>query len=311
MMALVVPIIITMLWTNYADALKEQNPLGAELTSKMLMGWYFGTIEQRFDINILKTIFWDRMLVENAAGVFGIAIIGGALFWGESRVRPILLTSIILFMLPILIFMNQHWVHIYYQASSAFFLIGALAVATVFLLPEGIGRYTVVPIITIIFVASNFYFFWAGYANNLKMRLDPSQTRVLKIGELIRKYTPEDSGIVVFGDDWSSEIAYYAQRKSFTVPGWAKVYDTVWKDPASFLGGKELGAIVFCTYRNKPTFKDIAERPDIKRQPKLINVAPCYIWLPNAESYVLPSSNHPIISLRIFDKTSGSILEGA
>ena len=301
-LALSVPIIITMLWTNYADALKMQNQLGAELTSKNLLGWNFGTIEERFNINILKTIFWDRMLVENAAGVFGIAIILGALFWGESRVRPILLSSIILFMLPILLFTHLHWIHTYYQASAAFFLIGALAVATVFLLPEGIGRYIVVPIITIIFVASNYYFFLAGYANYLKMRLDPSQTTILKVGELIRQNTPEDSGIVVFGLDWSSEIAYYAQRKSFTVPGWSNKYETVWKEPTSFLGGKELGAIVFCTYYDKPTFRDIVERPDIKRQPRLINVAPCYIWFPSTESNILPSSSFPIISLRIVDK---------
>ena len=127
---------------------------------------------------------------------------------------------------------------------------------------------------------------------------------------MIRQYTPEDSAIVVFGADWSSEIAYYAQRKSFTVPGWFEGYDMVWKEPTSFIGGKKLGAIVFCVFENKPSLRDLTERPDIKLQPRLINVEPCYIWLPIAESYVLPNSNRSILPVRIFDNTSDSIPEG-
>ena len=310
LVAFVVPVIIGGVWAHYADLVKEQNLLGVALTSKALTKWNFGTLEQRLDLNVLKTIFWDRILLDNAAGVLGIALLGGVLYWGERRTKMIVLVSLILFALPILIFINLQFVHTYYQVSCVLFLIGALAVAVVDLSPRIIGKYSIAPAITLILVSSNLYFFSASYANDIRMpmnALNASQATTLAVGDVIRRYTPEDSGIVVFGADWSSEISYYSERKSFSVPGWLKEYDVVWNEPAAFLGDKELGAAVYCVTGNKPSLKQILERPDVKLQPKIFKVENCYLWMPEVEAIVLSGSNRTVLPMDFLDNVVDSL----
>jgi len=45
-------------------------------------------------------------------------------------------------------------------------------------------------------------------------------------------------------NSWSSEIAYYSQRKALTVMD--KNIKVVQHDPVAFLGGMQLGAMIFC-----------------------------------------------------------------
>jgi hypothetical protein len=39
-----------------------------------------------------------------------------------------------------------------------------------------------------------------------------------QIAMMAKEKTPADSALVVLGDDWSSEIPYYAERKAVTPP---------------------------------------------------------------------------------------------
>jgi hypothetical protein len=393
--AISLPIIAAAWWTHYTDLVKEQNVLGSALTSKALTQWNFGTIDQRLDARGLKIIFWNRVIAGNAAGLFGIYLVGSALFSGDRRARNIVLAGIILFALPILIFTNLHRIHSYYQVSAAVFLISAVAIAltlwsprlaeqssmapailallalcnlldletsrvlffdpaidilknnepgawgiflllggsvifgghrvrkiilvgsislvflilvvtnifhayisypafsvvflicalaaaTMLCLPARILRPSIVPIVTLLLVFANLYHFSTNYADKLWTTESTLQQPILNLGKTVRENTPEDSGIVIFGADWSSEIAYYAQRKSFTVPNWFKQYGEAWNVPASFLGEKKLGAIVFCM-DNQISLEKIMEQPDVKRQPQLLQVGKCYLWLPRSE----------------------------
>ena len=89
----------------------------------------------------------------------------------------------------------------------------------------------------------------------------------LDVADVLRRYTPAGSAIVVFGADWSSTIPYYAQRKAFVVPTWprrpewAATYDRVWRDPSASVGGLKLGALVYCDGGPRPNLEDIMERP--------------------------------------------------
>ena len=298
------PFIAAVLWTHYTDLVKEQNFLGAALTSKALAKWNFGTLDQRLDSKVLRTIFWNRVMVKNAAGFFGIALLGGALYFGERRIKTIVLLSLILFVLPIFIFTNLHFAHDYYQTSCVLFLIGALAVSSVPWSSTENGRYAIVPAITILIVISNLYYFSTGYAKNVRMPMEIPTTTTLAVGDVIRRYTPKDSGIVIFGADWSSEIAYYSERKSFTVPRWFKKYDVAWNKPETFLGGKELGGMIYCVSADGLKLNQILERPDVKSQPRLFKLDNCYLWLPNVDSIVLPNSSRPLLPMDFLDKAA-------
>ncbi len=298
-----IPVIIAGLWSYYTDMVKGQSALGIDLTSSALTKWNFGTIDQRLTPEVWGSIIWNRALLVNAAGFLGVALLTGIFITGERRIKSIVLTLLILFLLPILIFTNLHFVHDYYQVSSVIFLLGAIAVAIIYLFPDSMGKYPVIPGITWIFVISNLFFFVTGYGQNVHIPLSPTTTPTLAVSEAIRTNIPEDSGIVIFGADWNSEISYYSERKSFSVPEWSSSYDVAWKDPASFLGDKELGAVVYCIEENKPfpNLTQILERPDIKQQPNLFKVENCYLWIPKAESITLPSRNKTLLPMNFLD----------
>ncbi len=306
-----IPFIVVFLWTQYTDIIKAQNEFGKIITSEALQQYNWGVLEQRWDFKILKNIFWDRVFVENAAGFLGVALFIYAFLYGERRTRTIMCVSLILFVAPIALFINLHDVHHYYQASSVLFLIAALTLA-IFSLPKIYGHQWLVPSVTILFIISNLYYFSAGYANYLKLNMNTSNHTTLIISDVIKRHTSENDGIVIFfPSGWSSEFAYYSTRKAFTLPDWlmhpppnshvdVKLYESVWQDPQSFLGGKALGALVFCESPHL-TRERIMANPIIKQNPMIFKIDACYLWLPGTEVISLPGRDELLFAIHPAD----------
>lgn len=282
--AFLLPLVVVMLWTKYTDAVKLLNPVGTGLTSEVLADWNFGTLEQRLDRSVLKAIFWDRMLLNNGAGFLGVFLITGAVIFGKRQVTALVAICLILFALPIFIFTNLHFIHSYYQTSCAVFLLAALAISCTLWLPQVVKIYAIVPAVTILLVAINVFHFskdcsqtvLGACARTIK-NVDTPNLPTLLVAEAIKRYTPTDSAIVVYGADWSSEIAYYAQRKSFTVPNWFKDYSLAWSNPSNYLGGKKLAAIAFYGM----TREQITQRDDVKQNSRLLKIDNWHIWFPD------------------------------
>ncbi len=275
--AFLLPLVVIILWTKYTDTVKSLNPLGLQLTSNVLNSWNFGTLDQRLDPEVLKTVFWDRVLSNNAAGFLGIALITSAIIFGKWQIKALIAICLILFALPVFIFTNLHYIHTYYQTSCTVFLLAALAISCTLWLPQVVKAYAITPaIITVLLVVANIYHFSKNDIQTIKNVDTPNLTTLL-IGNAIKRYTPEDSGIVVYGYDWSSEVTYYAQRKSFTVPEWFKDYSLAWLNPTTYLGGKKLGALIFC---KMPT-SQVIQRSDVKQTPRLLKIDNCHIWFPD------------------------------
>jgi hypothetical protein len=187
----------------------------------------------------------------------GIALIAGAILASTSpRTRRVVVTCVALFVAPVLIFTKLHVVHDYYQSSCALFLIAALAVAVSDWVPVVTGRIAMVPALTILLVAANVSAFVTGYGKVAVTPISSANNRTLAIADLLRRSTPKGSAFVAFGFDWSSELGFYAERKSFTVPPWFSDYARAWERPADFLGGVPLGAIVVCPAGRPPTVTD-------------------------------------------------------
>ena len=99
-----------------------------------------------------------------------------------------------------------------------------------------------------------------GYGQAMRTPFQAEQNRTLAIAKVLRENTPPNSGFVAFGNDWSSDFAYYAQRKSFTVPEFFSDYKGACDDPARFLGGAPLGAIVNCPSLKGPSVEQAEDR---------------------------------------------------
>jgi hypothetical protein len=290
---IIFPIMLGFLWTQYTDIIKTLNPFGKQLTSSSLYFWNFGTIKQKIDLNTWNIVIWNRSFVENAAGWLGLILL--FLPWlskskEDNKVRWLSLSAIFLFLLPPFIFTNLHKVHDYYQVSNIVFLLGALAIIIGDGLKKQINFFFIVPIITIFIIFFNLSKFYSGYGIVVARELnsqDPRSLQSYKIGRYLNQITKEKTAIVVFGKDWTSEIAFHGQRKSFTIPSWFKEYQKVWEKPNNYLGGERLSAIVICKVNDDdksfPNLQDIKARMQTEQNWIYKNIYGCHFLLSENE----------------------------
>ena len=293
----IVPVAIGIGWFTYADFVRSFNVFSEAAIFKDSSFDYSGPWALRISSTVLKT-FWTRTIETNAAGMLGVVVIFVALIWADKYIRNILLVTMILFALPLLLFTRAHYLFDYYDVANVVFLVAALAIATVaWQCTKIVGRTGISVLLVLAIIICNYRNFYVGYGRHLGKELNVNTTRNLLIGDLIRRYTPEESGVVIFGvlsqdreapGFWSSEIAYYSQRKALTRKEGSS---RLGEDPAAFLGGKRVGAIVFCLPRDMNTdrYERIMSRYAIDNRPHLFKVDKCYVWLPLAHSVTLPN----------------------
>ncbi|SDG62157.1 phospholipid carrier-dependent glycosyltransferase [Thalassobaculum litoreum] len=238
-----IPIALGTLWVGYTDAIKSLNPYGALLTSQALAGWNFGTLEQR-----VSEAFWGTVVGRTLPEALGYGVWLAPLVVVAAMIVGRVSAPIIIFMLgfltPLVVFTNLHAVHNYYQYANGVFLILALGSAIAALaqdysrpLAAGLG---------VIFVAGNVTLFWSDYLPLL--RVDWQQNETIQIAQKVQDHTPPDSGLVLIGADWSSEIPYYSQRRMLALAAWFPA-DTVARSleaPQSALGESAFAGVVAC-----------------------------------------------------------------
>jgi hypothetical protein len=260
------PLAIGLAWANYTDVVKMHNLFGSQLTSKALGTWNFGTLEQKLDFKTWKLLVWERSLGWNAGGLLGLLLLISPWFCGREyrRFAWLSLATLLLFLLPLIIFTNLHFVHEYYQVSCVAFLLAAIAIVIGGFLKKVSGMTAVVPIVTLLIIYSNITGFNSYYgivAAHQVDQMDPRSVQAYKVGRYLRENTLPDTALVIFGQDYSSEIGFQAQRKSMTVPPWFKEYKQLWKNPENYLGGLKLSAIVICPLSNDfPNLVDLEDR---------------------------------------------------
>lgn len=259
------------LWTAHSDTVKLANPLGRLLTGGGLSAWNFGTLAQKLDSQTWKTVVWERGFGWNAAGLLGAAVLVCFWAWPADRSAPerrrdrlLVLAGLTLFLLPILIFTNLHVVHEYYQVACVAFLLAALAVVLGSWLPRVTGLAAVTPLALVPFVYANIDHYRSAYGIVVARPLDQQDPLALeryRLGQWLREATPEGSGLVVFGQTWSSELPFHAGRKGCVCPTWYPDISRAWERPEEVLGGVPLGAIVISPEPDgRPSREEITAR---------------------------------------------------
>lgn len=233
-------------WTHHADALKQLNPFGAGLTSSELREWNFGVASQRLQTQLWINVVLKRMLVVVGAIPAAALLAGGLRFSGKAT-KSFVIACLFLALAPLLIFTNLHIVHDYYQAGNQIFLLMAIAAsaAMIFEHPSCNAIFKSLTIAALaILITGNLAIFFRDYW--WAARLDTSLDGKLTVGNIIQKNTPQDSAILVFGDDWSSAFAFHSQRRALTRPSLPKLDNPSALKSLSndHFGGLPLGAVV-------------------------------------------------------------------
>ena len=288
-LAFTIPVAVTLLWFHYGASIRLKNQVigGLQSNESMISDWFGG---DRLEPKVLRVIFWDRMMVQNAGGLLGISVFALGTLLGSLKLRSIIVSGILFCFLTSFIFIRHHSFIYYYQTANTLFLIGALAVSLVSI-SSYIQKPTPALLLCTAIVAANFYNYYYGYGKYVERVLTPQNNTTLAVSDVVRRYTPRDSAVIVFGlmstgsvepiSAWSSEIAYYSQRKSLTVSTSAN--RQAWSDPALFIGDKELGAIVFCSTQNRDRYEQILDKYGSELPRSLFKVSDCYVWLPGVE----------------------------
>jgi hypothetical protein len=150
----------------------------------------------------------------------------------------------VLFLTPVAIFTNLHIVHDYYQSANAIFAVAAAA----FLLSElaATGRRGLAVLIAVLLVAGS-----AARFSKVQWPLADrplSQHPFYVAAKAVERQTSPDTGLIVVGLDWSSEVHYYAERKGVALPVWTTLDQAkkLFENPDAMMGGLRTAAVVDC-----------------------------------------------------------------
>ena len=282
------PLLITALWFEYANTFRALNPLMAAYNHTnvgMITSW-FGGNDLRLDPEVLGRIFWEWMFQQNGAGIFGLAILLLGLLVGCKKTKMIIATALVMFTVPVMIFIPHHNFLDYYQVSVVIYVLGAIAVALTVLL-RTTGKNSLLPAtVCAAFAITNYFHFYQIYGTYLTQDINEKNNTTLAVSRFIKEHTPSDRGIVVFGSNgalvpvnsWSSEMAYYSERKALTVMD--RYISLVQHDPVSFLGDRKLGAMVFCGDNRATKYSELIQAQLQKTASTQMEIMDCTLLIP-------------------------------
>jgi hypothetical protein len=210
-----VPTAAGFLWTRYADSLKEQNPIGRDLTSTapLMREWNFGTHRQRRDPEVRRLIF---RRINYAVGHWGLLVAAGLAVAGSRRYRPAFLACLLLYLPAPLVFTNLYYFHEYYAYANHFFLLAALALGLSALLERG-GWFRCTAIAGLVVFLVLAVRWQQTYYRPIQAY---NVTDLEAVGAVVRQETAADDVIVVIGYDWSSAVPYSCRRRALAIPQW-------------------------------------------------------------------------------------------
>jgi hypothetical protein len=201
-----VPFVCLSLWTRFADAQKSLNPLTAHfLTSGSLTTWNFGTLSQRF-----TSAFWFEMMprtLANGIGGLPVALAALALLpWVPVRHRVPSAACVALFLASTMVFTNLHVVHTYYPYGTAIFLVAAVGWIVLGLRANGHARLAAALFVIAVGCSELVYFveWFPRAATDVRLRL-PDE---------LQRLTRQNDVVLIYGQDWSSETAFYSHRRA-------------------------------------------------------------------------------------------------
>jgi hypothetical protein len=280
-LAVAFPLIIGYMWVRYTDAAKVQSPFGALLTSghlEELANWTFGTSAQRTSSQFWLDVVLMRAVPEILGYGFPVALaVAGAALASRRLLMP-MLAAMIAFFVPFAVFTNLHLHHSYYQNANALFVLAAVGLGVTSIVEA--GHRLLATGIVVFLVSLQLVFFWRHEAYYLTN--DYSNDARLQIALQARRLSPPDGGLIVLGNDWSSEIPYYAERRSVAPPYWAPVplLKQLFADPQSFLGDHPLVGVVYCTLRAAPPQIAPLVKDFIAGRQLLGKSGPCELFAP-------------------------------
>jgi hypothetical protein len=218
---LFVALAFTLYWVHFSDWVKFKNPIATALTSGTLTKWNFGTVDQRFSSDLWVKAILKRSIPESVGTIgFAVALIF-TVFFARGRELALILIFFAAYLTVFLLFPNLQIIHNYYQYSAAVWLICGVAIA----LGQSSKRQALVFVVAVAFaVGGQLVTLSRGYAKVMELSIDAINSRPLALASAVKSMSQPSDVILIYGLDWSSELAYYSERRTITVPNWGDLF---------------------------------------------------------------------------------------
>ena len=205
--------ILFAIWDHFADVQKARNPIGKLMvsTTAEMHRWSFGTWQQFFSKRLILTLIRATTDTLGPAAIvilLALFVAGRRYRLFNRRVTILVCAAMVGFLCPYFVFTNLHIVHNYYDTANAIFLICAVALIIGELFNQQLRRAGWS--LLIVTVISQLLWFQMFFAKDL-YRYDNYQ---LGIARSIKANTGLDSVVAIYGQDWSSVIPYYSERRA-------------------------------------------------------------------------------------------------
>ena len=189
---IIIPLVVSILWTLHADAIRNRNPL----IDVGNFSWTLGTMEQK-------------------AIMLGLFALSTSLIYvalKKFKYRKEIIAMNILFWSAPIIFSNLYMIHDYYYFVNMVFLTTAVSYFLFSLFEHKSSKvsklayYIIYPLILIIFLGAYLVvYFPRQYKNN-----DSLDT----ISSIVKENTQKTDIMLIYGHDWNSSVPYYCQRRA-------------------------------------------------------------------------------------------------
>ena len=250
------PMLAALVWTHYTDEVRSRNVIGILTTSTALAGWTFGSFSQRLSPNTWKILF-DRTIPDLLGGnVILVLPLLGICF---ARHRLFLFLACVLgFLSTFLIFTNLHVIHNYYAYANGIFLIAASSCAVVGLLEQKNWAHILGIVIFFVLIFVSVKGYYKGYSGvictGISCRSEyytiqkNNSSQLDNVAYTIKQMIPREEIILVFGEEWSSELPYYSERRALMWPSWLPqdMDGPIMKEALSKLSDTRIGALIVC-----------------------------------------------------------------
>lgn len=208
--AAVIPVVALFSWTHYTDSLKMLNPLAVGLTSHSLSEWNFGSFQQKLSYTTWHKFYW--VTVKDVLGNSSILPLSlMALLFCTARTRVLAVAALLFSFIHLATFTNLNLVHNYYAYAHGIFIVTAVGMvgADLAVSAQWWKKLLGTALFLLVITSS-----WRHYYQTYWPDQGHNPPYFTQMKQDIDLYTRPSDVVVVFGWDWSSEPAYYLQRRA-------------------------------------------------------------------------------------------------
>lgn len=205
----ITPFISTLKWTYFCDNIKSQSITTIWLISKNMGGWNYGDLNQRIEIKNWIIIF-QRIRDELIPNIWFLLVFPFFLSFEQKKSTILLFSTIIIsVILNIFIFFNLFLVHEYYLICASFSTWLATSIGLSCLIDRFNYLQEKIIILFSLILLLSAYNFGNIDGNFTDLSAHPPVIAYRQIKEIVNK----NQEVIIFGEEWSSRVPYYIERK--------------------------------------------------------------------------------------------------